>query len=256
MAQESENVPAGAAEGIERNTGTAVSAVAAMAEAIINEAESKLSTLQSMLYSIGHSAIEDGLIAGMRDAFDGYSVANSVSSMIDNISSTLNNRYWDIYNAGSSLGNAFKSGFENTYIRVPHIETAWWDTITLGNGFWYQVPHYSVNWYANGGLFTKATIAGFGEAGNEAALPLENKRVMSKIANAIVESGGGSMGMNSEDMQEAVMTGVAMALAQNPQVVEVVVDAVLKTNDEAIARSAARGQAKLDQRYNATPQYN
>jgi hypothetical protein len=56
-------------------------------------------------------------------------------------------------------------------------------------------------------------------------------------------------------MMESVEMGVAMAMSQNPQVVEVVVNSTLKTNDEKLAQSVARGRARLDQRFNPTPQY-
>ena len=56
--------------------------------------------------------------------------------------------------------------------------------------------------------------------------------------------------MSREDVIEAVATGVAMAMGQNPQTVEVVVNSVLKTSDEKLAQSVSRGQARLNQRYN------
>ena len=113
----------------------------------------------------------------------------------------------------------------------------------------------SPNWYAKGGLFTQPTIAGFGEAGNEAALPLENKRVMSMVADAIIKNSKSGMGIDSDELTEAVATGVAMAMAQNPQKIENVVTAILQTEDVEIARSCMRGEAILDQRYNPTPQF-
>ena len=35
------------------------------------------------------------------------------------------------------------------------------------------VPHLSVDWYAQGGIFDSPTIAGIGEAGPEAVVPLD-----------------------------------------------------------------------------------
>lgn len=52
-----------------------------------------------------------------------------------------------------------------------------------------SVPKFGISWYAKGALFTKPTIIpanGFGEAGNEYALPL-NKTSLSPLANMIGE---------------------------------------------------------------------
>lgn len=52
-----------------------------------------------------------------------------------------------------------------------------------------SVPKFGINWYAKGALFTKPTIIpanGFGEAGNEYALPL-NRTSLAPLANMIGE---------------------------------------------------------------------
>lgn len=45
-----------------------------------------------------------------------------------------------------------------------------------------------VSWYARGGLFSSASIIGVGEAGKETVLPLENKRTMRMLAEAILSN--------------------------------------------------------------------
>lgn len=196
--------------------------------------------------------VVNGLISGMQTATN--SVINVSNSIRRSITQPFDN-IWSTFDAiGRQAINGLSNGMRWTHITLPHIR--WnWNTITYGNGQWVQVPDFFTEWYAKGGLFTTPTIAGFGEAGDEAALPLTNKGVMAKIANAIVDAGDGFSGMSQDDMMEAVSMGVAMAMAQNPQTVEVVVNALLKTDDEKIAQSVARGQAKLNQRYNATPSF-
>lgn len=124
----------------------------------------------------------------------------------------------------------------------------------MGDGGNVRTPNFRVNWYKAGGLFTKATIAGIGEAGNEAVLPLENRHTMSMIADSIIQNATTS-GIDESTMTNAVAKGVAMAMMSNQSnVPDVIVNAVLKTeNDEVLARAVTRGQKKLDYRMNPTP---
>ena len=189
-------------------------------------------------------------------AFKGVddSIAAPFANVDSKISSNINNA--SLYNIGQSASQSFANGFESTHVTLPHIYKQGDDRYYYGDGAWFDIPYFDIRWYAKGGVFTKPTLAGFGEAGAEAALPLENKAVMARIASAIVDASPSGMGMSADDMSDAVATGVAMALAQNPQTVEVIVQSILKTDDEALAQSVSRGRARLDQRYNATPSYS
>lgn len=53
-----------------------------------------------------------------------------------------------------------------------------------------QIPKLSVNWYADGGIFTKPSVIGVGEAGKEAVLPID--RLDEIMASAIRRVGQGS----------------------------------------------------------------
>ncbi|MCT3116267.1 phage tail tape measure protein, partial [Leuconostoc lactis] len=60
-----------------------------------------------------------------------------------------------------------------------------------------KIPHIGVNWYAKGGIFNKPTMFaapggfnGVGEAGPEAALPL-NAKTLGGIGKGIAEATGG-----------------------------------------------------------------
>ena len=183
------------------------------------------------------------------------SIASDIAAKFADLDRHISQSVGDLYALGQAIGQSFANGLSSVHISLPVI--SWdWLTVTYGDGGSFQVPsNFRVDWSAKGGLFTTPTIAGFGEAGDEAALPLTNKSVMRKIADAITESGGGFSGLSKQEMMESVEMGVAMAMAQNPQVVEVVVNSTLKTNDEKLAQSVARGRARLDQRFNPTPQY-
>lgn len=189
--------------------------------------------------------------------FDGVGgkIAERFRAIPGDIQGVVNQMDGNLRSIGIDIIASIQNGLLTNPLKLPHIVQDYrnpWNTYDDGHTR-FSIPNFMVDWYARGGLFTTPTIAGFGEAGDEAALPLSNKGVMSRIANAIVDNSDGFGGMTQEDMVEAVATGVAMAMSQNPQTVEVVVNSVIKTNDEKLAQAVSRGQARLDQRYNATP---
>ena len=113
---------------------------------------------------------------------------------------------------------------------------------------------------ALGGLFTGALgFQVFGEAGDEAAIPLERKSTMKKIASAIVNSGGMSAS-NSDDIADAIAMRVLPVMAEmingaNNRPVNV--NATLYTeNNEVLARAVNKGNRSLDKRYNPVSQYS
>lgn len=48
-----------------------------------------------------------------------------------------------------------------------------------------SVPSFGIDWYETGGIFTGASVIGVGENGDEAVLPLSNKRRMLPFAKAV-----------------------------------------------------------------------
>ena len=113
---------------------------------------------------------------------------------------------------------------------------------------------------AKGGLFSgPMAFQVFGEAGAEAAIPLERRSTMRKIADAIVDSGGG-LGNNSDDVADAVAKRILPALAgimSESQNRPLNVQATLYTeNDEVLARAVTRGQKSIDKRYNPVSQFS
>lgn len=113
---------------------------------------------------------------------------------------------------------------------------------------------------AKGGLFTGATgFQVFGEAGMEAAIPLERKSTMKRIADAIVNSGGMTTS-NSDEIADAIAMRVLPAMAsmidgmsQRPINNNVT---VYTENNEVLARAVNQGNRSLDKRYNPVTQYS
>lgn len=185
------------------------------------------------------------------------SASNTISGIVDlfrNFPSAISNAVGSLYNIGKNLISTFANGFLSIDIPIPHIKFSTNTTKIFGQTISY--PTFDIDWYAAGGLFRTATIAGIGEDGAEAVLPLENRRTMRMIADSIVDNSSG-FGMNEEAMANAVARGVAMAMmnTQNNQP-NITVYAELKTeNDEVLARAVTRGQQKIDYRMNPTPQF-
>mgnify|MGYP002801313158 CR=1 FL=1 len=212
-----ENVGQGLINGIDNQSGDALRTVGKMADSILDRMEG---TLDNMM---------DNLDRTMK----------SMSRTFSNAERNADNSAWNI-----------RSAFSNMYIPLPHLNWSW-RNIDFGD-FSFSIPSFKIRWYAKGGLFTKATLAGIGEAGKEAVLPLENRRTMSMIADSIMENG--NIGVDEETLANAVAQGVAMAMMNNQEnQTPITVYAELKTeSDEVLARAVTRGQQKIDYRNNPT----
>lgn len=121
------------------------------------------------------------IIEGMRNGFDGNwgSFGNVLSSLGDKIRNALP----DLTSVGSNMIRGLANGIRSINIPLPHIEIGW-NQHQIGDAS-FSTPSFGVKWYAKGGMFDSASVIGVGEAGREAVLPLENKRTMAMLSNAI-----------------------------------------------------------------------
>lgn len=80
-------------------------------------------------------------------------------------------------------------------IKLPHFSVTGGEA-PYGLGGKGSLPHFSIDWYAKGGIFDGASLIGVGERGAEAVVPLTSDR-MKPFARAIAEAGGsGSVVIN------------------------------------------------------------
>ncbi len=77
--------------------------------------------------------------------------------------------------------------FSLPHIKLPHFSVS--GKLSLNPP---SVPHLSVSWYKTGGIFEEPTIAGIGEAGPEAVVPLDQ---LWKKLDAIAAAAGGGEGV-------------------------------------------------------------
>ena len=179
---------------------------------------------------------------------------SSVARVFSSIRRTIDGNFSGLYSVGKNAMNDFKRGIESVYIRTPHIEMNYTDW-QEGNTHKYRW-NSNVKWFAKGGLFNGAQVIGIGEAGSEAVLPLENPRTMKKIADSIVSSSDGSMGLTKEEMAKAVAQGVAMAMSmnsgnKNPQYI---MNSIILDGSE-IAKAVTKAQNDTNSRFKPSPAY-
>lgn len=157
---------------------------------------------------------------------------------------------------GRETAQSFADGMKQVHLPTLTYYISEWRKHDLGGGRTSSTPVYKPNWYAKGGLFNGAQVIGIGEAGSEAVLPLENPRTMKKIADSIVSSSDGSMGLTKEEMTKAVAQGVAMAMSmnsgnKNPQYI---MNSIILDGSE-IAKVVTKAQNDTDSRFKPSPAY-
>lgn len=94
-------------------------------------------------------------------------------------------------------------------IPLPHfvIDPPGWKIRDLLHG---DIPHLGIDWYAKGGIFTKPTIAGIGEAGAEGVIPLDKLwSYMDRIAD---NSGGDQIQINIYPTPGMDVNAIALAV--------------------------------------------
>lgn len=162
----------------------------------------------------------------------------------------------NLKSAGQNTAQSFADGMKQVHLPTLTYYISEWRRHDLGGGKTSSTPVYKPNWYAKGGLFNGAQVIGIGEAGSEAVLPLENPRTMKKIADSIVSSSDGSMGLTKEEMAKAVAQGVAMAMSmnsgnKNPQYI---MNSIILDGSE-IAKAVTKAQSDTDSRFKPSPAY-
>lgn len=178
---------------------------------------------------------------------------SNLSGISDYIISLFRN---DLTSIGRETAQSFATGMKQVRLPTLTYRISEWRKHNLGNGKTSSTPVYKPNWYAKGGLFNGAQVIGIGEAGSEAVLPLENPRTMKKIADSIVSSSDGSMGLTKEEMTKAVAQGVAMAMSmnsgnKNPQYI---MNSIILDGSE-IAKAVTKAQNDTDSRFKPSPAY-
>ena len=97
-------------------------------------------------------------------------VRNAARSMLDWMTWPFRQAWYKIKDIIKWIKNLFPINLSNFFgrIKLPHFS---WDWIDIGGII--SIPKISIDWYKKGGIFDSPTIAGIGEAGPEAVVPLD-----------------------------------------------------------------------------------
>lgn len=186
------------------------------------------------------------------------SMSKSMDSSLNSFMRTIRSAFSDMYSIGHNAAQSLRNGMKS--VRMPTLSyyISQWKTHSLGNGGTSSTPVYSPNWYAKGGLFKNASVIGVGEAGQEAVLPLENRKAMKSIADSIMSGYDGNMGLTKDEIMEAVERGVVTALMNNGgfggSSPEYIINSI-KVNERELARIVTKAQNNTDYRMNPSPAY-
>lgn len=135
-------------------------------------------------------------------------IKSSVTSKIESLKSSVTSKFNAVKEKMISpiekardkikgIVDKIKGFFSNLKLKLPNIKLP---HFSISGSFSLNppsVPKLAINWYAKGGVFTKPTVlSGFGEAGTEYALPL-NERSLTPLAvmlNKLTTSGENGLG--------------------------------------------------------------
>ena len=123
----------------------------------------------------------------------GVALYNKIKSTFARIKNAITEPFEKAKNAVKGIVDKIKGFFNGVNINPPHIplphftiKPAGWDVGDLVKG---KIPSLGVSWYAKGGIFNSPTLAGIGEAGPEAVIPLDT---LWKKLDAIAASSSGN----------------------------------------------------------------
>lgn len=173
--------------GIKSVTSSVFNAIKSTASSVWNGIKSTISSVVNGIKSTvsgvwnGIKSVTTSVWNGIKSAITGpiQSAKNVVSGIVDSIKRLFN----------------FRLKFPS--VDIPHIPLPHFSLSGSFNPLKGKIPHIGVNWYAKGGIFNKPTMFaapggfnGVGEAGPEAALPL-NAKTLGGIGKGIAEATGG-----------------------------------------------------------------
>lgn len=178
-------------------------------------------------------------------------VNNTATKTANGVRTGAFNTAWDMF---SNLKDKWVTAHLDIETNAKEVVAA------MANGAVQTLAEIRTIYNASGGLFTGPTgFQVFGEAGAEAAIPLERKSTMKRIASAIVDSGGMATGSSSELADEIALriAPIVMSAVTGQNERPINVNATLYTeNNEVLARAVNQGNRSLDKRYNPVAQYS
>lgn len=194
---------------------TAWNAISSITSAVFNSVKSVAIGVWNGIKS-AIIAVVNGVRTTISNVWNG--IKSITSSVFNGIKSTASSVWNGIKNAITSpiesaknkiqgIVNRIKGFFSGMKLKIPKISMPPLPHFTISGKFSLKppsVPKIGLSWYETGGIATGASIVGIGENGDEAILPLSNKKRMAPFASAVAsmmkkdqeDSGGGDITNN------------------------------------------------------------
>jgi TP901 family phage tail tape measure protein len=181
--------------GIKSGVSAAVNVVHSIVSSVWNGIRSVTSSVWNGIHGTissvwgGIKSAVSGAVGVVRSIVSGaWNGIHSVTSSVWNgIKSAITGPMNAAKSAVGKIINGIKGFFTGLHLSLPHIDMPPLPHFKFSGKFSLKppsVPHLSVDWYANGGIFDQASVIGIGEAGKEAALPLVGN-AMNPFADAV-----------------------------------------------------------------------
>jgi hypothetical protein len=203
-------------------------AISSVVSSVVNAIRSTVSSVFNAI-----SSTISGVMNGIHSVISGVwnSISSTVSGVVNGIRGTISSVFGSLNGIVSGAMNAVHntiSGILNTIkglfnfhlrfpdISIPHIPLPHFSISGSFNPLKGELPSIGINWYANGGIFTKPTlfaggagINGVGEAGPEAVLPL-NAKTLAGIGKGVADN------MNMGDVASRLDQLITLLAKQTP----------------------------------------
>ena len=170
-----------------------VKVISTVMNAVVKVVQGTASKINSFVKAIRTALSFSGLVGAVKAVF------NAVKTAITHPIQTAVNL---VRTAISKIKSILSGHLSLPHIKLPHFSIS--GNFSLNPP---SVPTFGIKWYKQGGIFTKPTLAGIGEAGPEGVIPLDK---LWQRLDAIAAAVSGGYGGLTNEISNAIGTGLAI----------------------------------------------
>ena len=170
-----------------------VKVISTVMNAVVKVVQGTASKINSFVKAIRTALSFSGLVGAVKAVF------NAVKTAITHPIQTAVNL---VRTAISKIKSILSGHLSLPHIKLPHFSIS--GNFSLNPP---SVPTFGIKWYKQGGIFTKPTLAGIGEAGHEGVIPLDK---LWQSLDAIAAAVSGGYGGLTNEISNAIGTGLAI----------------------------------------------